>query len=138
MKESFKIAAKVEFHKLIFSVESECATCPTAIVLKNCIETPSFLLLLPGGPPEATHGNCSSEPPPSTVTGRRRQTSAEYCCRESPPVTGEIVVERFRHRNGFSPAVPPFDVRSLCHYHRWIRLDSSFDFRPLSASNSAP
>ncbi|PON31380.1 hypothetical protein PanWU01x14_370360 [Parasponia andersonii] len=33
---------------------------------------------------------------------------------------------------------PSSDVRSLHHHYRWIRLDSSFDFRPLSASNSAP
>ncbi|PON36088.1 hypothetical protein PanWU01x14_331180, partial [Parasponia andersonii] len=64
---------------------------------------------------------------------RCRRTSVGYCRREPQPFAGEIAARSSRHRIGFSS-----DVRSPHHHHRWIRLDSDFYFRPLSASNSAP
>ncbi|PON53112.1 Wall-associated receptor kinase, C-terminal [Parasponia andersonii] len=129
-----------------FRSSSDCATCPTAIVLKNCIKTPHFFFfsteVLPKPPKETVHPSLHRPPPCQTrlsaVTRRRQRTSAGCCCREPPPVAGEIVAGRFHHRNGFSPTVPSSDVRSPCHRHPWIRLGSSFVFRPLSASNSAP
>ncbi|PON70382.1 hypothetical protein PanWU01x14_080510, partial [Parasponia andersonii] len=128
------------YKNLSFSVESDCATCSTATVLKNCIKHPYFFFsteVLPKPPKETVHPSIHCPPPcqmrPSAVTGRSQRTSAGCCYREPSPVA-----RKFCHQNGFSPAVPPSDVRSPCHHHRWIRLDSSFDFRPLSAYNSAP
>ncbi|PON48453.1 hypothetical protein PanWU01x14_237420, partial [Parasponia andersonii] len=106
-------------------------------------KTPQFSLLLHGSPLEATHGRCSSELPPLAAV----PDAPVRCDQKTPtnqrrvlplPITGEITAGRSRHQNGFSPVVPPSDVRSPRHHHCWIRLDSSFDFQPLSASNSAP
>ncbi|PON72307.1 hypothetical protein PanWU01x14_066980 [Parasponia andersonii] len=72
------------------------------------------------------------------VTRRRRRTSTSCGCHEPPPTAGKISAGKSRHRDGFSPIVPPPDVRSPHHCHRSIRIGSTFVFQSLSASNSAP
>ncbi|PON45531.1 hypothetical protein PanWU01x14_258940, partial [Parasponia andersonii] len=84
------------------------------------------------------HRPPSCQTHPSTVSGRCRRASAEYCRREPPFLAGEIAARSSRHRIRKMATVLPSHVRSPHHHHHWIRLNSSFHFRPLSASNSAP
>ncbi|PON73825.1 hypothetical protein PanWU01x14_053750, partial [Parasponia andersonii] len=99
--------------KLDFSVESECATCPTATVFEKLHKNPPFLLLLhgyPQAPPTELFTVRRHRSPPCqtrlTAVSRRRRRSHAWCHRREPlPVAGEISPGRSRRRDGFSPAV---------------------------------